>query len=922
MTSYAPLHRHTTHSIYDGFMSPEEGVKYAVKMGYPALGISDHGNMNGVIEHYVACKKYGVHPVLGVESYFQPIFSEEKRDYHITIFAKNVVGYQHLCQLISYANQYQWANRHGVVTFETLSRYREGLIVTSGCVGGVIPQCIIKGQMNAAHAMIQGFRKIFGDDFVFEVMPFPVFEHQQEREEGNEEETGQGKRNIQKLVNETLLELAQQYDRRVIMTDDSHYVSGDDYENYLLLKKISGIPLIANYENLYLHSAEQMALCWETMMGTDGTPYMQNAVDLALSCQVDLHFDEKEMIPKIDWGVPSLQKLRDVASQSLKAKEKWGEAYQLRLVEELDVVEQMGIGVEDYLLLCWDLVEFAKKADIAMGYGRGSVCNSLLGYALGLTQVDPVFLQTDFERFLRKDKRLLPDCDFDFDPLRREEIVSYLVQRYNGSAYQISNFTYYKAKLLVNDMAKQFPTIPDYRCEGLKGLLEAVNYDETRLSYRQLLEHNRFGSEFQKFDDSYPGFLELFVKLHGQVKNVGKHAAGIALAPNDITKFVPIIRIGGKGKKGEEPKFQTGYNMKSLGELHVLKLDALGVDKVTVVREVEKQTGCSFDYRLLQDEKVYAELAAGRTDAVFQFESFGMRRFLRDAKPKTFADMYTCNALYRPGASANIPDYVRSREEQIELPKDVPGYSYLEETNGILVFDEQKMRLARYIGHMDWADVDLLMKQAKKGKVDDELKQKFLCGAIEQEGLKERDAKNLIEMMSRYSFNKGHAVGYSLLAFYSLWQRLYYPLEYYTAVLRREKEKEKRVRLEGSAILSNLVLLTPHVNGTGNYQIYRESDYPTIQIGLETIPHVGAKATQAIMRLQREDGYFSDKEEFLERILPVKRVVNKGVVEALFANGALEFDLDSYLKNCELYGRSLKKMALEERRRYEYRPRR
>lgn len=928
--TYAALHRHTTHSIYDGFMTPEEGVKYAKALGYPALAMTDHGNFNGAIEHYLACKKHGVHPVIGVESYFQPAFTEEKRDYHMTILAKNTLGYQHMCQIISYANQHQWAHRHGVVTFPLLKKYHEGLIVTTGCIGGIIPQHILAGKMESVHALMQVYSKLFGDDFVVEVMPFPVYEHQQEIPDGvlegeDRPKESDSRRNIQKEVNEVLLQLAEQYHRRVIMTDDAHYVSAEDYESYLFMQEqVAGKKLIANYENLYLHSPEGMAACWSDMMGTDGTQYMQNAVDLALSCQVDLVFDEKKMIPRIDWGIPSSQKLIEVSHASLQKLNKWTEEYQKRLQDELDVV--LTLGFEDYFLLCWDLIEFAKRADIATGYGRGSVCNSLLGYALGLTQVDPVFFGMNFERFLRIDKKILPDVDMDFDPVRREEIIAYLMQRYNGSAYPISNFTYYKAKLLINDMAKHFPNISSFERDRIKNIIDGIDYDGEPLTYEELLRHNRVGVDMQQFDEEQPGFLEQFTKLYGEVKNIGKHAAGIALAPDDITKYVPIIRVGGKA----DPKFQTGYDMKSLGEMHVLKLDALGVDKVSVVREVEKKTDCHFTYTLLNDPKPYWELAEGKTDAVFQFSSFGMRRFLRQAKPNNFVEMYTCNALFRPGASASIPDYINSKFSDA-VRTDTPWYEYTKETNGVFVFDEQKMLVARHIGHMEWPDVDKLMKQAKKGHIDDELREKFTSGAMKYEGLNKRDAVNLIEQMSRYSFNKGHAVGYSLLAHYSLWQRMYYPLEYYAAVLRHEGDDKKRTALEASAVENQLVVLLPHVNGSGQYEVCEEADHPTIQAGLSTIPNVGGKAVAAILRERARNGYFENEDDFLKRMNPPKPkrakgvkanpedrvVVNKRVVDALLASGALEFDPVLYEKRCMEHCSRMYSLAMQNRKIYE-----
>lgn len=902
MCQMASLHRHTDYSVYDGFLSPEEGAKRAAELEQPALGISDHGTMGGVVDHYLSCKKHGVKPIIGCEGYYQPKFVPGDENYHMTVWAKNMKGYSNLCRMLTESAE-KYFYRRPIFTNRQLKKYHEGLVISSGCVGGFIPQQIIAGKQTFAEGVAEHFSGIFGQDFVMEVMPFPVIH------EG---------RDIQEQANRGVLSIAKRLGQPVIMTDDAHYVQENDYPAYRALHELSQSTngqarkqktrLSADYTYRYLHDAQGMADAWRDMMGKSGKCYLENTLILAERCTLDLTFNEKEMIPTIDWGMPAKQKLFLLARAMLQISGKWNEEYKDRLKQEMDVVRKLGF--EDYFLLCWDIVRFAQSQHIPMGYGRGSVCNSLLGYALGLTNVDPIYFELDFERFLRLDKKALPDVDMDFCTDRRDEVVAYVMNRFAGRSCPISTFGYYDVSGLSNDMAKMYPDMTNADRDAFKFRLKEIGYGrkegQVHLSLDELRKHTFVGKFIRDFEKKYPGFVEQFVRIFGQIKYGGRHPAGIAITKEEIDTYIPCQKFKGK--------IQTAYDMNAISALGVLKVDVLGVRKVTVVREVEKLTGAKLTYDLLSDPKTMEALAQGDTDCAFQFESPGIRSFLQKAQPQNFDDVRACTALYRPGSKKSIPAYLSARHGG-EVEENVPGYEYLKETYGVLVYDEQKMRIAKNIGHMEWPDVDKLMKQAKKGRIEPELKQKFIRGAVSHGEMSEKEARALVDVLALYTFNKGHATGYSVLSVYSLWQRIYYQKETYMVMLRyapkKLKTKDRKKEIEASAVGKGEVLLLPHVNGPVTYDIVEDkSGEKAIQAGLQSVSRCG-KAALDIVRVRGERP-FTSKEDFYERIAQdkdAKRRVNKLVKEELEKCGALEFHRKTFLQKCLAHCNDLQRYA-------------
>ncbi len=867
---FAPLHRHTCFSSYDGAGTPASGAQYAQAIGMAALAITDHGNMNGVMEHYLACKEVGIHPVVGVEGYLQPAFAPGKKSYHGTFLAENLTGYRNLCVLLTESAQGQFY-RHPVFDFAQLERLSEGIIYLSGCVAGFIPRLILQGNMAKATLAARWFKRVFGDRFYLEVQPFSVLEHG---------------RDIQKEVNKGLLILSQQLHIPCVLTTDTHYVEPDSYDTYCFMWTLAnagkGKEMKADYTHLHLKRADDVAAAWQTLMGSDPSVFMERSVEIAQRCQVDLSFTD--MVPRFDWGMPSRQKLAELAKNGLKEKGKWIPSYRERLLEEFAVI--CDTGFEDYFLLVWDIVSFARRRGI-LCEARGSACSSLLAYALGITNVDAVKLETYFERFMRRDKHVLPDIDVDFDSERRDEVHAYVLDKYRGQAAFISNYGVFSLKNLVNDIAKKY-AISDNEREELKGKLLAVGYEDHPLTYERLLAHAKYGTWFQTFDEAYEKFLLHFTRLFGQVRYIGRHAAGIAITSGELGSYVPLIRTG--------ETLQTAYDMDGLSAAGILKMDLLGVKMLSVQHELEKLTGETFREDLLDKPELYVEFAAGRTDGIFQFSGGGIRGKLTEIQPQNFDELCAVNALYRPGAMKSIPAYCAAKFGGM-VDTTTPWYEYTKGTYGVLVYDEQKMFIARNLGRLSWDDTDRLMKQAKKGFIDERLRAKFVEGATAQ-GMTQGEALRLIQILSLYTFNKAHATGYTQVAVYCMYLRQQYPQLYYATMLAHEQDDTERWRLEMAAVLAEQVVLLPHVNGPAVYAVQEFGGEPVIRAGLSTIPHVGELSARTIARYAP----YTSERDLLEKIPPQeRRHVNKRVLEALKKAGALDFNDGQYIRRCTQY---------------------
>jgi len=863
--SFVNLHRHDHHSYYDGYGTPDASAERAKELGQTALSLTNHGNMSGLVEHYLACKKLDIKPILGVEAYFQPEFNKENEYFHLTLLATSLKGYQTLSQLMTRANQPDRFFRHPICTFEDLEAMNDDVICLSGCIRGHIACCIANGDRVGALDSLERFHRIYGDRFYLEVMPHNILK--------------------QITINKTLIKLGQRKGIPVVLTLDSHYLAKRDYNTYLLMHKIKGREFDNDYSRLYMAAEQEIRDEWaEYVPDIDPSPFIEETVKITERCNVDLGFSE--LVPRIDWGMSSTRKLAELAKSGLVEKKLWTGPYKLRLREELDTV--FSKKFEDYFLLCYDIVLFARTNGIGVGYGRGSVCGSLLAYSIGLTNVDPLVLGTSFTRFLRPDKNSLPDIDMDFDSKRRHEVFAYIQQRYLGRSAPIATYGYYKVKNLVNDLGKLLEMTKDEIELAKRSLAIMVKDEEERIDKRVLVTNKALAAL-----EVHHKFVTHFANLYGQIRFIGRHAAGVAVTAEDIDRYVPLTRVHGE--------LQTSYDLGSLSKLNIVKMDILGLSTVSVIREAEQLAGVRFNYDMLDDHEVYRAFTAQKTEGVFQFESAGARGVLGKVQPKNFQELVACNALNRPAPIqlGLLDAYVEGKNGKVD--KTSPWYQYTQDTYGQIIYQEHVMTICRELAQMDWADVDKVMKQLRQvgQKGHDILEDKFVDGAMKHAGLKESVARDLYKKMTLYLFNKGHGCGYTLLSFYAMWLKIHFPLEYTFALLKHEDDDLKRRRYEALASKLGQIVLLPHVNGTAEYSIRVIDGERCIQSGLVNVESLGATIAQEIVR----QGPYVSFDDFTTK-LP-KRIASVRVIKSLSEQGAVEFDFDKWLKRCERHNSML-----------------
>lgn len=844
--SFVNLHHHSMFSSYDGFTKPKRGAKYAKELGQNALALTDHGTTAGLIEHYNACKDEGIKPILGVEGYFQPHFDKEKDRFHITLFAKNQTGYENIMKMLTEANKKNFYYKP-IIDFEMLKKYSEGVICSSACAVGYISQ-LINGDYNNAQIKksIKIFKKVFGDDYYLEVMPIEY--------------------KPQRIANKKLVKFGRELNVNIILTNDSHYAKPDDYETYKFYHKIKENDPDANYEKRHMVGEEQIKEYWsELHPEINPKQFIENTQKLADKCGDPEDWfdnDKVEMVPP--FAENPKEKLREEAINGLKEKDKWKDEYKEQLEFELDVIEHHGF--ENYFLLTKDIVDYAKENNIKVGFGRGSVGGSLLAYALGIIEIDSVKLGTHFERFLRKEKKKFPDIDIDFDSNRRDEIIEYLLNKYEGRAAQIANFGLWKVRNLINDMDNVYEMDSSDK-KTAKKQLEKFEDDIGSMPVSQL----RDNTKLRKIDNKYDGFLKHFKLLFKQMRFVGKHAAGVAITPDEISNYAALQKVKGN--------FQTAYDLDSLEELGVLKMDILGLSTLTVIADVEERTNAEWNEEILEDEEAYEALSNGNTTGVFQFEKAGARDVLKQVSPDNIQELIACNALNRPAPKklGILDAYVEGKNGNVD--KDTPWYEFTKDTYGNIVYQEHVMEMCREIGGMNWDETDTVMKSLGEAE---HLKPKFVEGATKH-GYSKEEARKMFDKMTEYLFNKGHGAAYSLISLYCAYLKINYPLEFYLALMRNEKKDRKRRVYTAAAAQEDIVIMIPHVNGSAEYSIREVDGERVIQEGLRNIKGIGAKTAQKI----EEHAPFESVEDFQERV--PGRYSSDNIVEKLEEEGALEF---------------------------------
>jgi DNA polymerase-3 subunit alpha len=867
--SFVHLHNHSEYSLLDGANRLGDMVRRAKDMEMSSIALTDHGVMFGIPKFYAEAISAGIKPILGVEAYVAPqgiSFKKgdgEKSAYHLLLLAKNLEGYRNLCRLSSIAALEGFYGKPRV-DHDLLRKYSAGVIATSACLGSEICQSLLKGETEKANYLAGMYAEIFGpDNFYIELQDHGLPEQLQIRDE--------------------LIRIARTLRLPVIATNDAHYLcQGDDVTHDVLLCIQTGRQvddksrMRFEQPEFYLKSAEQMAALF-----ADIPEALENTAELAAMCNVELDKQRAPMPePQIPNGLSSSNYLRKIAAEGLVERVKDAEVARERLEYELSIIE--ATGFQDYFLLVKEFAEASRDRGIFFGV-RGSAAGSLVSYCLGITDVNPIEYGLTFERFLNPERVSMPDVDMDFEDARRDEMIQYVIDRFGSDRVaQIATFGTMAAKAAIKDCGRALGWTPqdtDAITKLIPGgpgvTLDSALKDSPDL--RRKLEDPRFAALFEQAK-----------QVEGLTRNVGVHAAGVVISREPLVDYIPLYR-------GSDQQAITAYDMGVLEKMGMLKMDFLGLSNLTVLSRALKNIERTRHVRLdlqkidLEDAKTFAILARGETTGVFQLESPGMTRSVMQLKPESVRELAAIIALYRPGPMENIPVFIDTK-----FGKREPEYYHpllqpvLEETYGVVVYQDQVMQIVRTLAGFSLGKADLVRRAMSKKKVDDmnALYTEFSEGARERgvnSAVIERIWAALVKF-AEYAFNKAHAVCYAILAYQTAYLKANYPLEYMAALLSVYLDKESKVAgcIEECRRLK-IKVLAPDVNRSGgDFSVEGKS----IRFGLTAIKGVGEGLVEMIVEERVTNGEFIHLYEFCARTKPYG--MNRTALDALIRAGAFD----------------------------------
>lgn len=888
-------HRHDEFSFFDGSGKAIELAQLAKEKGYTALGLTNHGNTSGLIQHYDACKAVGIKPVLGVEAYFLPVYKENKRGFHLCLYAKNLEGYKNINAIQSEGEKQKYYNP--IITFEILEKYSEGVICSTACVAGFLAQCIINNKHLQAKKFLKRMLKIFGDDLYIEIQPYKVSE-----------------KGLQERVNVEAIKLAEEFGIKCIFTSDSHRGRKEDLESYIAMHMLKNknpeyVNHIRNtYSARYMPNKDEMQKRFLKMHEND----LGIAKCKRIIAEVERNMDEFEekvegdiidqlssvySLPKFDEEQNSYVLLKSKVKEGLKEKGIYKKNYIKRALEELKVIKSNNF--EDYFLIVQDYVKYAKNKGIVVGVGRGSGCNCLINYALGITEVDPIIFGLDYKRFIREDKKQLPDIDVDFETDRRNEVIEYMVNKYKGHAVQIASYGMYKVDNLVNDVVKLYDEMEKEDIKNIKKLVNEHKDSEKMVDIEKL----KSNSLAKKYNAKYNGIIDNFCFLYNKVKYIGTHAAGVAVSKLPIYYYT-AVRYDKKSNK-----YFSSYNLVDLERIGIIKYDMLGLNTLNSLKDYAEKSGVKPDILdMIKDKKILNKFACGNSDGVFQFDSHAAQSILKQINVDSFKDVVAANAMDRPGPlSLGIPEkYAMAKETWVEK-ENKPVYSkYINDTYGCILYQEQVNSIAVEYGGLNWNQADKLRKMDDPGsfkarklleQYHDEFLNVFIRG-MKKHGVGRSEASELFGKFLNYTFNKGHAVGYTLISFYEMFYKVYYNTIFWQVKLKYCSD-ENEWKFQNLAVKDGALILTPHVNGSAYYSIANVDNEDCILMGISSIKGVGDKVAKSIGEERKKNGNYKDIDDLCDR-LP-KRIITSRVKEALKENGACIFDKKRYFDHVMRY---------------------
>ncbi|HBH84387.1 MAG: DNA polymerase III subunit alpha [Bacteroidetes bacterium GWE2_41_25] len=916
MAGFAHLHVHTQYSILDGASSIPLLIERVKNLGMEAVAITDHGNMFGVKEfHNIAVKK-GIKPIIGCEIYVakrsirEINVKEDRSGDHLILLAKNLTGYKNLIKLVSTAwiKGFYYKPR---IDKELLAKYKEGLIASSACLAGEIQDEILNGTLSGAEAVLQGYLDIFGDDFYLEI----------QRHETYNPDADRSAFPLQQKVIEAFKKLSVKYNVKVIASNDVHFVNADDAEAHDRLICINTAKDIDDPNRLryskqeYLKSEDEMRVIF-----SDIPEAIDNVAGLVEKIE-KYKLDHDPIMPEFELPEGYSDKDQYLRYLSFKgATERWGELTREqteRLDFELEMIARMGFP--GYFLIVQDFLRAAREMGVSVGPGRGSAAGSAVAFALRITDIDPIRYGLLFERFLNLDRISMPDIDIDFDEDGRDSVLRYVVNKYgHDKVAHIITFGSMAAKMAIRDVARvQKLPLPDAdRLAKLvperPGVTLADAYTEVPELAKERDSSNKLIAQTLKYAQV----------LEGSVRQTGVHACGIIIGKDSLDNYIPLCTAK------DTDLYATQYDGSHVEAVGLLKMDFLGLKTLSIIKDsVEnikksKKTEIVIENLPLDDKKTFELFSNGETTGIFQFESTGMKRYLRDLKPNRFEDLIAMNALYRPGPMEYIPKFIRRKhgQEKIDYPLPVME-KYLDDTYGITVYQEQVMLLSQLLGGFSKGQADSLRKAMgkKKRSIMDEMKLKFQEGCAKN-GYEEATVNKIWsdwEAFAQYAFNKSHSTCYAMVAFQTGYLKAHYPAEYMAAVLSRNISDIKKITtFMDETRRMGMEVLGPDANESNlKFTVNKDGN---IRFGLGAIKGVGEAAALQLIEEREMNGLYKDIYDLVERVN--LNSLNKKNLEAMAVAGAFDcfssiiraqyFSLDtkglSFIESLIRYGNTAK----------------
>ena len=890
MPEFAHLHCHSQYSLLDGASSIKGMLQKAQEDDMKALALTDHGNMFGVFKLVTEAPRYDIKPIVGCEFYVvhdrhKKQFSKEDKDnrYHQLILAKNETGYRNLSKLCSLGYVEGMYSKWPRIDKELIEKYHEGLIATTCCLAAEVPQTILHKGKDEAEKVFKWWLDLFGDDYYIELQ-----RHQLEEQE---------------TVNTVLKEFAQKHNVKMIVTNDSHYVDQDDSNAHDILLCVNtgefqskpiwkgeggggrdyrfGFP----NDQFFFKTQEEMSNLF-----SDVPDAVNNTMEIVDKIQTpDLRRDI--LLPNFplpgEFGNDD-DYLRHLAFQGARDQHRYGgitPELEERLNHELNIIKQMGFA--GYFLITADLINAGRQLGVMIGPGRGSAAGSAVAYCIGITNIDPIKYNLLFERFLNPERVSMPDIDTDFDDEGRQKVIDYVVQKYGfNQVAHIITYGTMAAKLAIRDVAR-VTELPLAEANALAKLIP----ERPGISIDAALRENKEFYEISKSGDKRSEVIAMARKLEGSIRNTGIHAAGVIIAPQDLTNYIPV------STSKDSDLLVTQFDGKVIEDAGMLKMDFLGLKTLSIIKDcielIRKNKGVeiNIDDIPLDDEKTFALYQNGDTVGTFQFESAGMRKYLQTLKPTSIEDLIAMNALYRPGPMEFIPNFINRKHEKedVEYPHELLE-PILSNTYGIMVYQEQIMQTAQIMAGYSLGQADLLRRAMGKKKIEEMEKQRavFVKGAMEKHNLNEEKALEIFSIMERfaqYGFNRSHSAAYSVVAYQTAYLKAHHPAEYMASVLTHNQSNiDKITFFLDECKRQGLTVLGPDINESNNN--FDVNSKEQIRFGMGAIKGTGEAAVLAVIEERNENGAFTDIFDFASRVN--LRSVNKKTFESLAMAGAFD----------------------------------